>query len=246
MPKLSVVFRQLSSGELRNISYGRKSGDGGPVKGISEAVYPEVVDSINLALTALHSRFLLKVGTITIDLQPGQTHYPLRKEYQVGGCGKAALVKFIRNDGEKFCDDIIKVETVADDDGKELLLNRPNNKCSALTPSFNMLVVPLDLQASLKVKTVTVVYRKNHKEIVVPETYFAPECVEVDLPSTHLQALLYYVASRANNPVGFSDQTHEGNNYMSKYLSECVMLENQGLKVETVETYDCIERGGWV
>jgi hypothetical protein len=68
---------------------------------------------------------------------------------------------------------------------------------------------------------------------------------EVNLPVTHLEPLLYFVASRIMNPVGASGEFHEGNNYAAKYEQACQQLEMHGFSLNTQASRDQFERNGW-
>ena len=73
-------------------------------------------------------------------------------------------------------------------------------------------------------------YRASHPKIVKGITLFDPSRVQVNLPETHLNALLLFVASRAHNPVGMTGEFNSGNNYAVKYEAECDQLNTAGLR----------------
>ena len=115
---------------------------------------------------------------------------------------------------------------------------------SIRTPIFNVLVLPPDLL----VQNLRVVYRGNHPLLVKELGYFNLEEVEIELPDTHLDALLCYVAARLFNPTGLSGNTgfHEGNNYMSKFEAACALLENDGFENQENQENYRLHRNGWV
>ena len=78
--------------------------------------------------------------------------------------------------------------------------------------------------------------------------YFNLSEVVVELPDTHLTALLYFVASRLFNPTGLSGNTafHEGNNYDAKFEAECERLGDKGYENAEVEDNSRLRRNGWV
>ena len=214
--KLKDVFEQLSYGELAQLSLGGEQGV------IDESNYQRVMASINLGLTDLHSRFLLKEGRTTVTLQTGQISYVLTQE------------------------DLLRIERVYDGEGTELSLNAGGNTQAAeyrgcTTPNHKTLVVPPAVTGP-----VTVVYRANHPLLVKELGYYDANAVEVELPQSHLNALLLFVASRIMNPIGLNQQFHDGNNYWAKYEAACQLLLDQNFRVDQSEENLRLVRNGWV
>lgn len=236
--KLSEIFTQLSIGELSNLQLGNAG------SGIIKENYSKVVGHVNLALAELHKRFLLKIGSLTIDLQDGQTLYPIKSLYQVGNYEGKRFVQFIQKTDPLFNDSIIKIEQVFDEKNRELGLN-DGGRYSISTPDLFTLRVPAGLAEYYGTKTLTLNFRANHDQIVWEDKSFDPEDVEVNLPYSHMEALLYYIASRVHNPVGFNQDQHEGNNYYKKFLNACDVLSGENIRVEAHEVIDKNRRGGW-
>lgn len=232
---LQEVFDQLTCGELSMLKLG-----GAESGAIPEASFKNVVGSVNLGLTALFKRFNLKEGRLTLILVPGQTIYPLTTE-------------FIEDTLQSpFQDDVLKVEKVKTASGFEMSVNEANDEYSIMTPSMTTIEVPkkvldqgADLPSELRGDKLTVIYRANHPKIVVDDD-FEPEEVNLLLPDSHLQALLYFVASRHYNPIGMVNEFNMGNNWFSKYEMECQRLTNEGLEVNQSNKEDNFRRNGWV
>lgn len=210
---LNDIFDQLSYGELAQVVMG--TGDTGKVP---EAERLRIAASVQLGLTALHKRFLLKEQTVQVDLVENQQSYILDVP------------------------DILMIERVYDDDGCELMLNVMNDERSIRTPTHRSLLVPDGLATAF----LKVVYRANHPEFNNIYVEALPSKVKVDLPMTHLEPLLYYVASRVLNPVGMVSEFHEGNNYSTKYEASCQRLEQLNMRVDTQESNTRLCRNGWV
>lgn len=219
---LSEVFDQLTYGELAQLSLGTES-----EPGISAANQSKVLASINMGLTELHKRFLLREGEVTIPVTAGIFSYSL------------ATV-----------DDLIKVERVyclEDGEYRELMLNASNEtylleKYYAKTPSYKVVMISPELITT----ELKVVYRATVPPIEKTIGYFNPADVVVDLPYSHLEALLYYVASRIMNPIGMVNTFHDGNNFAAKFEQSCMVLEMQNLRIDTGSTNTRLERNGWV
>lgn len=239
--KLSEIYEHLQYGELSNLGLTDKETGIIPVEN-----YPKILSSVNLGLKDLYKRFTLKKGLLQMKVVDGQTMYPLRTIYQEGNKAPTGTVQFILNEGVKFDGDVIKVEKVTTDKNRLLGLNDETDKYSVGTPQLDVLYVSGLLQRTLKPEILTVEYRKGAKTIKICEDGFDPLCVNVDLPDSHLMALLYFVASRANNPIGFTQATmHEGNNYAQKYEDECTSLMSLNIRIDEAAVNHRACRAGW-
>lgn len=256
---LQEIFDQLASGELTNLHLGGPDAYVGGI--IGPSYYPRLVSHVNLALTALYSRFLLKENRLTIELIPGQYEYQLASKFALSqeptqmSCGALELdglpvpidvdapyyPQFIQDTVcYPFRNDVIKVEKVLTPDGDELPLNDATDDYSIMTPTLTKLRIPADIVDQgpylpdwLSLTTLEVVYRAKHPKIVITDSNaFDPQNVEVELPETHLMPLLYFVASRINNPIGMTNEFHAGNSYAAKYEMACKELEMGGYQVD--------------
>ena len=222
--KLIEIFNHLTYGELSQLNIG-----GSDVGEISEANYPRVVSHVNLGLTALYKRFPLKQNRVTIELVNGIFTYTLT------------------------AGDIHKVEAVYTEGGWELGLNDEADIHAISTPSATVLRVPpvivlkaLDLDPKLITSTLEVVYRANHPVINPELGTFDPYTYDIELPYSHLEPLLYYVASRVNNPIGMVNEFNAGNNYAAKYEQACQLLEVKNLNVDQGSQTDKLHKKGFV
>jgi hypothetical protein len=231
---LQEIFDQLTYGELSQLSIG-----GGEAGVINEANYPRVLQHINLGLTALFKRFTLKEGRVKLMFVPGQTVYPVTSAHAQSNLRSREVNKYLVDTAAlPFKDDILKIERVYADSGLEMDLNVNNSPYSFYTPNLTTLRAHPDVVAMLpslpeQVKTtgVELVYRANHPKIVISLGMFDPTRVHVQLPDSHLAALLMFVASRAHNPIGVTNEFNAGNNYNAKYEAECQKLEDEDLEV---------------
>jgi len=235
--KLSEVFSSLAFGELSQLGLASEN-----LGSINVANHAQVVSHTNLGLGALYKRFSLKKGRVGVALQTGRTLYPLTTDEDV---------QFIELDGE-FTDDILKIESVHTSDDVEVLLNDSSNVYSCSTPSAAVLRVPLmianqdmSLPSDLLTESLTVGYRASHP-LIVYSSSFNPARVELELPYTHLEALLFFIASRVHNPVGMVNEFNAGNNYAAKYEMACKQLEISNLQIDEGAGNTRLARGGWV
>lgn len=222
--KLSEIFFHLSTGELSQLSIG-----GGASGEINENNHERVLGFVNLALTALYTRFVLKEREVLIPLQSDATLYHLD------------------------IDDLLKIEKISSDSGNEIPLNKGGDPFSCRTPSLQTLYVPqniLNKDTSVPPEYITnsilVSYRANHPKISAAQLDIGPEMIDVELPFSHLQALLYNVASRIHNPIGMVNEFHSGNSYAAKYERACQELELEGLQLDPEHVNDRLQQNGWI
>lgn len=246
---LKEVFDQLTYGELSQLSIG-----GNEAGAISEANYPRVVPHINMALTALYKRFPLKEGRLVLQLQSGVTTYSVNSRFAASNTGSTEPVKYILDSaGAPFSNDIHKIERVYTDSNYELSLNDNANPYSVFTPSALVLRVPsilvsgsMEIPEELKTSNLELVYRANHPKIDIGYGFFEPELVDLELPDSHLEPLLFYVASRLHTPTGMTNETNMGNTYFAKYEASCQQIEISNLRVDQGSQNTGIQRNGWV
>lgn len=234
--KLAEIFSQLTYGELSNLNLG-----GNKVGEIPEESYKAIANHVNMGLTALFTRFNLKEGRFKLALIDDQVTYPLLSQYAVSNVKSKELVKYIIDTvQEPFKDDIIKIEHVLTPHNIAISLNTGYHPYVCATPTSTTLRVPpvlidgsMNLPEYLRgVKELIVIYRANHIKLDPDVGAFDPAKIEIQLPNAFLQALLYYVASRVNNPIGLGQEFNAGNTYAAKYERECQMLENKGVDID--------------
>jgi len=231
---LQEIFDQLTYGELSQLSIG-----GGEAGVINKNNYKRIIPHINLALTALYKRFSLKENRISFPLQYGGYGYNLD------------------------VDDILKIERVLTDLDEELSLNDESDKYSCFTTSLTTLIVAkdivdkaIDLPDYLKTTSLTVVYRANHPKLSyngrdlqlgdVEDLLF--DEVIFELPDSHLEPLLLFIAARMMTPLGVGQfEGQAGNNYMKKYELACEQLVGINIQIGTHQNQNNrLTQKGWV
>lgn len=245
---LKEIFDQLTFGELSQLAIG-----GNEAGAIQPKNYDRMVAHTNLGLTALYKRFNLKEGRLTVELVPGRFSYPINSDYAETNDDSTQPVKYILDADTPFYDDIHKIERVYGQTGYEFSLNDESDPYSMFTPTAKVLRVPeivvtgsIDMPDEIKTAELEIVYRANHPRIVGDGIYLDPEEVELELPDSHLEALLLFIAGRVHTPTGMSNETNMGNTYSAKYEQECMRLEQLNLRVDQFSQPDRIARNGWV
>ena len=187
----------------------------------------------------------LKEGRLNVALVNNIFTYPLNS---------LSSTVFIPMPGvSSFKDDIYKIERVYTDSGYELSLNNETDEWSCFTPNLTTLVVPQrivnkdrDIPDELKTDSIKIVYRANHPHIAYEPNTFNPSLIELELPPSHLEPLLYFIASRINNPIGMTAEFHAGNSYAAKYEKACQELEMHNIRIDHGKQNNKLVMRGWV
>ncbi len=249
--KLSYVFEQLMYGELAMVAMA-----GNEDQDVKEKNYRALGSHVEMGLTALYKRFNLKYGEITVKLVPDIFVYPLQSKYAVNEKRSTEVVRFIMDTvTNPYKDDILKILSVSTDKKCEFPMNNYTNDYSLFTPTMDTLRVPEDVVTNTtmtpehyRTQTLRVKYQADHPRFMpsIQQSFFDPELTNIELPDAHLQALLYFVASRVNNPIGMGQEFNAGNNWAAKYEQECLRLEFDGNEINDSATQDRARRNGWV
>ena len=244
---LQEIFAQLSAGEFSQLAIGGAEQSGGVIQ---TKDYVSVVNHINLGMIALYKRFNLREGTLLLTLNPAISTYQLNSKFAVS-TGSTGTRYITDSKAVPFKDDINKVERVYVSGGTELPVNDLEDYYSVRTPTMTSLYVPnsilqptTETPDEMKTTTLKVVYRAGHIPLSTED--ISPEDDVVDLPYSHLEALLYFVASRVHTPTGLKDEANLSNVYYAKYEAACQGLEQMGFQIDRQNQPDRISRGGWV
>lgn len=244
MIKMAEVVDLLCDAELSNLVYVDSE-----TKQLNTAKLPALVRSINQGVLELHKRFNLKTGVITLVLDKNRHRYYLRPTYQTGNKPDGPDdVKYIEaGDDRLWNQSILKVEQIYDDAGKELKLNESGDYESLMTPSDDTLQVSDWFLQKYPTTKLKMTYRMAPRKQLLCEDFVDEwDCLEVDIPYSHLQALVYFVAMRSHSSVGFQANTaSEFNNYSQKFEIECSNLDALNLRVDPQGRNDRLSRGGW-
>lgn len=239
--KLSDVFDQLAYGELSALSL---AVDGE----VEPREVNKIITHVNLGLTELHKRFVLKRKTLTLQTLADKSRYVLLAKYGESAGGSDP---YILDADDPFKDDIIEVLRLKDAKGKEIPLGQTHIHVSPDTievvqPAYNILRFVTDVEAGTKF---TVEYQANHVTIpkVVDFESFDASKVDIDLPMTYLEALLFFIASRVITPISNNlGNPQEGTSYSALFEKECQDLAVQGLDVDQAAINDRFSYNGFV
>jgi hypothetical protein len=217
--------------------------------GMPKESFIKLLPSVQLGLTELHKQFALKECYLTLALQDGIRDYSLTKAFAVSNTRSSEPVKYLLDSASPFQDDLLKVQKIFgtyQDETYEIPLNTADNSRSIRTPAYNKLRLPTDTETApwlLESPTLEIVYRADHPALDVNVARVAPSVIDIDIPSSHTEALCLYIASRVYNPIGMTPGAmHEGNNFYTKFMASVQQLKADGYEVdndaENLKAYD--------
>ena len=249
--KLSDVYDQLAYGELRQLALG--AGDiAATTTDTPKESFLKLFPLVKSGLTELHKRFLLRERELVVTLVPDQVVYMLHIDFAAQNTKSSETNKYITDTAAlPFEDDLMRVERIygtLDAKEYEIPLNQTNNKESIRTTDYNRLLLPDDTTEApwlLETTTLRIVYRADHPAISKPKANASPLSTEISLPSTHLEALTFYIASRVMNPIGSGGEFHEGNNYTIKFEAAVQQLKDDNFDASDEYENDGLERRGF-
>jgi len=245
---LSDLFDQLTYGELSQLDMAGADDNGFVVEN-----HKRIIPHINLALTELHKRFIIREEEVTIRCWDHIETYILHPDYAASNLRSTQKYKYIHDtEFEPFVDNVIKIEKIFNEDGQELYVNetdpyirttvdwRTSKKAWSIhTPAYNV----IQLSYPMVENAFLVEYQANHETILVPN--LDPSTTEIKIPSHLLEPLLLYIASRVYSSLG-GDSAQEGTAYMTKFEVSCKKIEELNLVNKANVTNQKLEVNGWV
>lgn len=239
MISMGEVVNMLTDCELAQLLYVDMD-----TREINQASLPSLVRTINLGILELHKRFLLKKGSVEVILDPDRHRYYLRQSHLLNA--KGDLPKYLVGEDLASPRSILKVEEVYDQYGKELKLNS-DPFYGVSTPAADILEVSDHILLHSGANKLKLVFRMAPKnQILCSDFTEEVDCLKVDIPYTHLQALIWFVASRCHSSKGFQENTaSEFISYGNKFEQECVALDALNFRVDQQGGNDRLKRQGW-
>jgi hypothetical protein len=236
---LQDIFNWLKYGELAHLGlYDSATGE------VTEENKPKIISHIILGLRDLHTKFPLKEREVAIQQYDYITKYYLKKEYAITNPNETPDGKpkyIVDSPLNPFTGDILRIDQVFDEYGTEMPINEPSNIFSVFTPAYNILQIP----RAVKDNAVFVTYRADHAKIPLDVTDLAG--TEIEIPDSHTQALLFFVAGRLFASMNHPEGSPLSAEYQMKYMNEVAQIIQQNLSLEyTSQTRLDIRREGWV
>ena len=232
---LSSIFEQLTYGEFSQLSLAGIDGED-----ILPENYSAVVSHINLGLTELHKRFPLKMEEVLIQQYADITSYKLDEDFTETKGTQPTL--YILDSLDPFTNTVLRIEKVYNNTlGEYESLNDDNDEDTLVTTKYNTIKVPSPTATT----TMTVTYRSTHERILTDT--LDPYTYDVDIPDSLIEALLFYVASRAHSSLPTLDTgVNEGNVYLAKFEASVAKITELSLITNVNRTNNKMWTNGWV
>jgi hypothetical protein len=232
------LFRQLSYGELSNLSIGG-SGSGE----IKADKYPQLVHYLNDGLIALYTRFVLSEKELLVEMVENITQYHLRLKY-TESAGEEGEPDYIKDDGNPFLNDLVRVLSVWDGDGCQFVLNDVENCNSLFTPTPDTIQVPEPADGEI----LAVVYQARPPKLTdVADGEADILDQEFELPIILENALRQYIAHKVFFHIGGQENLIKAQNYLGTYEAICLDVEQRDLVNQSIHTSHAkLEQRGFV
>jgi hypothetical protein len=239
---LLELLQDLTYGELAALEMG-KFIPGEPESQPDPTSYAQLTSHINLGLKEIYKRFFLLSREIYIELREETSIYMLHSKYAQTNTDSLIPIEdryIMDTDADPFTDDCLKIEEVYDEAGVHLPMNDINEETSIHTPSYRTIQVPYPNDDI----TYAVQYRACNTKIEYTAD-MDPSMIDLPVPNSLHEALLYYVASRAYTSLG-GDGGIEGNDYFQRFENSCAKVSELGLEVQTEPVNWRFDENGWV
>jgi hypothetical protein len=238
---LDDIYTQLSFGELSGLFIAGDDIDAVNLAGMPAKQFIRVLPSVRLGLTALHTRFMLNEGRVSLTLIPGRSTYRIHTDFAVSNTDSIEVAKYLTDSADPYKSNLLKIERIYgiySGEEYEIPLNEINDTESIRTSQYDTLIVPTNVELApwlAETEVLNIVFRAEHPAFDTPDVAADMADTEIFLPATHLEPLLYFVASRVRTPVGkmVPGTVHDGNNYMSKYEATCNRLTLLNMEIDT-------------
>lgn len=232
-----LSYGELAQFKLGNLIPGEFESEPDPTR------YAQFCSAINLGLKEIYKRFFLASREIYIQQHAEISTYYLSKKYAQTNTASPIPIadRYIMDSVDApFLDDTLKIEEVYDEEGNILPMNDISEALSVYTPTYRSIQIPYPNDEN----TFAVQYRATHPKI----EYTAgmdPADIEIELPNSLHEALLYYVASRFTSSIS-GDAGQEGNDYYQKFKNSCNQVNELGLEVQGEPGDWRFDQKGWV
>lgn len=234
---LKELINQLVLGELKSFSFS----DGGVLK---PDALPAIIDSINMSLNDLYTRFLLNEKELHILCFANKTKYPLRQKYAASDPTPDVPKYILDTPDYPFNDDLIQIISATDEMGRRVTINDAGHFGSIFIPRYDTIQVTNPTNSTMLVVT----YQAKHPTIKVP----LADCEigwlqDIILPPILEEALRTRIAFRTYAPMDREGSGNKAAVLEIKYDKICAEAEQKNLINSTAfSTTSKLEARGFV
>jgi hypothetical protein len=235
--KLTEIFHALEYGELSTQTSLVET-----VTGVLPENYNKVISFINLGLANIHEKLNVKLGDAYILMLDGVAEYYLDSKYAFSNPNGDPDVRYILDSpATPYKNNAIKILEAFTEIGEPLPINDRTEEKSVFTPSQLSIQIPWKVAGDV----INIVYRAAPDLIILSE-YDDIGDIEVDLPRTYLEPLLYYIAYQHFAGVGGQSGTPTSLGYFQKYQARMQEIEFNGVPNKDLSASTDFQKGGWV
>lgn len=215
--KVSDFFRQLSLGELSNLSVADK-GTGT----IIPEEHAKLILYTNEGLLRLYTRFVIEKKSLILVQVGHITTYHLKRKY-AEATGSNVPYKYIKDlQAEPFEEDVIKILEVYDSVGRPRPLNDIEDPLSMFTPQYDQLQIPTPVAG----QALNIIYQSRHHKLKDTDNILNQD---IDLPFSLEGALQAYVSYKIFDHMNSQENKLVGQSHLANYESICVELQTEDL-----------------
>lgn len=231
--KIKQLFNSLALAELSNLPINNNGN-------VDKEDFPKLFNYLQEALLKLHSRFIIKEKEVLIQLKGNITNYYLKKEYAESYRARVSNHIFTEYDVwfpyikdsslEPFVEDVIRIISVYDSEGKRLPLNDPFGVNSVYTPQPDLLQVPNPVDGV----ALSVHYQAKHSELYLHEDdsdKFLEQ--EVNIPFYLEEPLKNYIAFKMYSHMVIEDASNKAQEFYQMYELLCKEIDQGDLANQT-------------
>ncbi len=213
--KLEELFRNLSFGELSNLSIGNEGAGY-----ISADNIPKLVMYTNQSLVALYTRFILNQKELVLRSYDHVTFYYLRPEFACSSKQPAHRKYIMDSDLEPFTGDLIQVLQVFNEVGKVLPLNDNEQYAAIFTPQYDC----IQLTHPVSGNVFSVHYQATHPALKDDDLQ-----QEIRIPFFLEEALQAHVAYKVFSHMNGQENSAKAVEHMQRYENICIEVTEKDL-----------------
>lgn len=213
--KLEELLRNLSFGELSNLSIGNEGAGY-----ISDNNIPKMVMYTNQSLSALYTRFILSQRELVLRSYDHIVFYYLRPEFAESSDAPAHTKYIMDSKLEPYKGDIIRVLQVFNEIGKQLPLNDNEQFAAVFTPQYDC----IQLTHPVSGDVFSVLYQANH-----PTLNDEDLSQEIRIPFFLEEALQAHVAYKVFSHMAGDDNSAKAMEHLQRFENICVEVVEKDL-----------------
>lgn len=237
---LQKLYDDLSYGELSQVHLSSPDSEFDYGEW-DEVAKKKIISHLNLALTAIYTKFPLKEKEVVIQLYPHITQYFLDRKYARTNTESTEVYKYIvDSEAYPFTNDILRIERCYDEGGVSIPINDMYADISVFIPDYTSIQVPF-AEAEFML---FLLYRASHPVI----QYGIDEKVpSIEVPTYLYEALLFYITYRVHKTRSNDKSQAEALRYLQQFEAKCLEVEQRNLTNNAINNTDTLlDYNGWV